>query len=187
MTKYRRGQLALKILYFVSVGAAIPAVLVAPNMAKVLFPLLRGFAKRLESRSYALKKSLVKLKEDRFLRIEKRGDDYVLVLTEKGRTRVLRGKIETLRIPRPKHWDKKWRVILFDIPEQHKKAREALRQKLRELGFYHLQKSCFVYPFECRDEVDFISEFFGVFDHINYVVAESLGGEEELKKFFSLN
>lgn len=186
MTKYGKGQLALKILYFISVGAAIPAVLVAPNIAKVLFPFLREFAKKLESRPDVLKKSLTKLKKDRFLRIEKRGKDYVLVLTEKGRKRVLRGKIEAVQIPKPKNWDGKWRVVLFDIPEQYKKGREALRWKLKELGFYHLQKSCFVHPFECSDEIDFISEFFGVSEHINYVVAESLDGEEELKKFFGL-
>lgn len=186
MTRYERGQLALKILYFISAGAAIPAVLVAPNMAQVLFPLLKKFAEKIDSRPHALKRSLMVLKKDRLLRLEKRGEEYVLILTERGRDRIRKGKIENLQIIKPKHWDKKWRLVLFDVPEQHKKAREAIRRKLRELGFYHLQKSCFVYPFECRDEIDFVTEFFNVSDHVNYIVAESVDGEKELKNFFKL-
>ncbi len=178
--------MALKILYFISAGVAIPAVLVAPNMAQVLFPLLKKFARKIDSRPHVLRKSLVALKKNRFLQLEKRGEEHVLVLTERGRKRIISGKIEDIKISRPKYWDKRWRMVLFDIPEQHKKAREAIREKLRDLGFYHLQKSCFVYPFECRDEIDFVSEFFNISEHVNYVVAESLDGEKELKRFFNL-
>ena len=162
MRTYRKGELAVKILFVVSAGVAIPAVLVAPNLAKVVFPILRGFAKKLESRPHAFRKSLTYLKKNRLLKVEERGGKTTFVLTELGRKRIISGEFETLRISTPKRWDKKWRLVLFDVPEENKNARDALRRKLRELGFYKLQKSCFIYPFECRDEVDFITEFFNI-------------------------
>src|SRR3990167_2211250 len=59
-------------------------------------------------------------------------------------------------------WDKKWRVVIFDIPEKSRMARDALRRKLKELEFRELQKSVFVHPYECKKEIDFIIEFFNL-------------------------
>ena len=56
--------------------------------------------------------------------------------------------------------DGEWRIVIFDIPEKFKKAREALRMKLKELGFLELQKSVFIFPYECEDEINFIVEVF---------------------------
>ena len=53
----------------------------------------------------------------------------------------------------------------FDIPERFKKQGEALRNKLRELGFAKLQESVFIYPYECEDEINFIVEVF-LLDHL---------------------
>ena len=65
----------------------------------------------------------------------------IITLTEKGEKFALRFKIDEISIPIPVHWDKKWRIVIFDIPEKHKGAREALRIKLSELGFIQFQKS----------------------------------------------
>lgn len=40
-----------------------------------------------------------------------------------------------------KNWDGKWRIIIFDIPESHRKIRRTLRGKLKEWGFIAWQKS----------------------------------------------
>ena len=49
-----------------------------------------------------------------------------------------------------KSWDRKWRVLIFDIPENVRWKRDALREKLKELGFGMIQKSVWVspHPFE---------------------------------------
>lgn len=38
-------------------------------------------------------------------------------------------------------WDGKWRVVIWDIPEKRRMARDLLRYKLKQLGFSQLQKS----------------------------------------------
>ena len=50
----------------------------------------------------------------------------------------------------------------FDIPEKLKRAREVLRDKLKDIGFIELQKSVFAHPFECEDEINFIVEVFQI-------------------------
>lgn len=43
-----------------------------------------------------------------------------------------------------KSWDGKWRVVAFDIPETHRKARDILRRKLKNWQFEQWQKSVWV-------------------------------------------
>ena len=109
-----------------------------------------------------------------------------VVLTEKGKKKALTYNIDEIKIQPMKKWDRKWRFILFDIPESRKKARDALSLKLKTAGFYKLQKSVFVSPFDCRKEIDFIIEFFAVRPYVRIVVADYIDNEPHLKKIFRI-
>ena len=56
-----------------------------------------------------------------------------IVLTENGREVFLRFNYEDMSIKTPKIWDRNFRVIVFDIPEKKKSARDSLREKMKEL------------------------------------------------------
>lgn len=43
-----------------------------------------------------------------------------------------------------KEWDSKWRIVLFDIPEQKRIVRNLFRRRLKEWGFKNLQQSVWV-------------------------------------------
>lgn len=45
-------------------------------------------------------------------------------------------------------WDKKWRVVIFDIAEVSRGTRDNLRLKLKELGFGMLQESVWISPYD---------------------------------------
>ena len=107
------------------------------------------------------------------------------VLSEKGKLRALTYRFENMQI-QTNAWDGKWRLVAFDVPEKIKPAREALRRKLRELGFYEFQKSVFVFPYECKDEIDFIIEFFNMRPYVRYGVLEVIDNDLHLRKIFKL-
>lgn len=84
-------------------------------------------------------------------------------------------------------WDGKWRVLLFDIPSELNNERNKFRQRLRTLGFHILQKSVFVFPFSCEEEIGEICERFKIGDYVNIILADTLGSaEEEIKNTFGL-
>ena len=83
-------------------------------------------------------------------------------------------------------WDNKWRLVFFDIPEKYRWGRDSLRKKLKELGFFELQKSVFIFPYECKDEVDFIIEYYGIRKHVRYGVFDFIDNESHLKDYFKL-
>lgn len=119
-------------------------------------------------------------------RKENSDGSYTIVLTEKGRMKAFTYHFEKMRIKGGK-WDGKWRLVVFDIPEKLKKGREALREKLKEIGFYELQKSVLVFPYQCKKEVDFVIEFFDLRRYVRFGILESIDNDLHLKKIFGLN
>ena len=89
-------------------------------------------------------------------------------------------------IKTPKQWDKKWRIVMFDIPERLKRLRNSLRWHFREIGLIELQKSVFVHPYPCDDEIEFIVEFYNSRRYVRFVVAERIDSELHLRKKFDL-
>jgi len=78
-----------------------------------------------------------------------------LRLTSVGKKKVERD-FPLLTIQNTK-WDRKWRIVIFDIEEISRPIRERLRYKLREVGFGLLQKSVFISPHNiAKDFTEFI-------------------------------
>jgi DNA-binding transcriptional regulator PaaX len=108
-----------------------------------------------------------------------------IYLSEKGKNKWLQYQFRNLKIKGAKIWDKKWRIVLFDIPESKRKIRDALRKKLKNLGFLEFQKSVFIYPFPCKDEVNFIINFFNIEDNVFYLEAP-ISPDQNFRKHFNL-
>jgi len=127
------------------------------------------------------------LKKRGLIEIERENHDVRIALTEEGRKKAGKYQIDDLEIEKPKKWDKKWRVIIFDIPHQQDIKRNAFRRKLKELGFYPLQKSVWAHPFDCKEEIKLLREFFGLNKkEIQILLVEKIENDFLLKKFFSL-
>lgn len=110
-----------------------------------------------------------------------------LVLSEEGKRRALRYDPNNVRIPQPKRWDGLWRMALFDIPERHKKGRDALAAKLKHIGFVQMQKSVFIYPYPCRDEIKFLAELFEIQPYVRFVIAQETDIDLDLQKRFNVS
>jgi len=109
-----------------------------------------------------------------------------LILSDNGKQRALRFNIDKMEIKKPTHWDNKWRVVMFDIPEKLRRLRDFLRLHFKEIGLIELQKSVFVYPYPCSKEIEFILEFYNARRYVRFVLAEKVDNQLHLKKKFNL-
>lgn len=73
-------------------------------------------------------------------------EEVYLRLTAKGNEKLKRDF--SMLAWQKRRWDRKWRILVFDIAEKSKKTRDSLRRKLRELGFGMLQESVWVSPYD---------------------------------------
>lgn len=138
-----------------------------------------------EINSRSLSQALYHLKKRKIIKYAVDGDKTTLVLSEKGKRRLLKYRWENMRLPIQEKWDGKWRMLMFDIPEDSKPLRELFRRKLKRLGFAQFQKSIWLYPYPCNNEVDFIAERYSVAEHIN-MISVIIDGDEPLRAKFNL-
>jgi phenylacetic acid degradation operon negative regulatory protein len=84
-------------------------------------------------------------------------------------------------------WDGKWRIVMFDIPQKYERQRHLFRAKLKTLGFQMIQKSVFVIPYPCEQELSRVCHSLKLLDHVDVIVAETIGSkEDDIKKLFGL-
>ncbi len=174
---------ALKII---GAGFLIPAIFLFPGSAILIKEFLKD--KDINQKHHNFRRLLTRAKNNKLLRVvQKNGEDF-LQITKLGKKELLRYNIDELEIKKSKVWDDKWRMVIFDIPEKFKNGRDALSKKLKEMGFYRLQKSVFVYPYECENEIDFIREFFDVKKFVILLRISTMGEYYDLilKKYFNL-
>lgn len=133
----------------------------------------------------SLRRAVKRLYRSRIIDAKDNDDDTItLVLSESGYQKALTYNIDSIAIKPMKKWDEKWRVVVFDVPERFKKARNALSLTLQNMGLYRLQKSVFVYPFECKDEIDFVVEFWKVRPFVRYIITYSVDNDLHLRDIF---
>jgi len=135
----------------------------------------------------SLRESIRKLYRSKIVDYKENNDGTVkLVLTEAGRKKVLLYDLDKLKINKPPKWDKMWRMVIFDIPETKKPARMSLVSKLKELGFYPMQKSVFIHPYECKSEIEFVTEIFDLAPYVRFLRVKDIDIELDLRDRFHL-
>jgi len=118
---------------------------------------------------------------------EKANGEIEIVITEQGKLTLLHYDIERMEIKKTSRWDGKWRIVFFDIPEKHRQARDALREKLKEIGFREFQQSVFIQPYPCTKEINFLIEFFEIRNWVKLAEVNKITNEPELLVQFKLS
>ena len=87
-------------------------------------------------------------------------------------------------LPTPPKWDRRWRMVIFDMPAKWEKTRHKFPNQLKAWGFVPLQRSVYVYPFECRKELNTLIQLHKVHEKVIYLIADIIEGEERIINHF---
>lgn len=128
-------------------------------------------------------------------RLKKKGlikftDQDRFTLTEGGKGILLKFEIDKIKLAdfNAKEWDGNWRVLIFDIPEVNRAARDVFRNKIQELGFYTLQKSVYVTPRPCERKISELAKMLKINKEVHVLEARRLGpNEAKIRRFFGIN
>jgi DNA-binding transcriptional regulator PaaX len=175
------------------IGKTILLVLAASGFVITLaaFPGIAYALKALKKKEfenypvYRINQAMKRMIKQQLIRIEEVEDKVNITILDKGKKRFYDYSLSKLKLKKGS-WDQKWRVVVFDIPEEKRIARDLLRAKMKELGFYILQKSVWVTPWPCRDEIDFIKHFYEVAPCVRLIEGSRFEGEEFVKAYFRL-
>ena len=178
------GPLQRKILLLLLTGLTLSLTRSPRQYFKVLKDARREWTK-INSRN--LKKALDRLYDLELIEKKSNKDGTInIVLSREGRLKALIYQLDEIELKKPGKWDRKWRVVVFDIPEEVRQLRDVFRGRLKKLGFYELQKSVFVHPYDCEKEISMITEVYELKKYVRFILADYLDNESILKKYFSL-
>lgn len=180
----RLGKNQQKVILLIAAGLGLSLA----RTPKQYFRIIKETSKEWQKvNERALTDSIISLYKSKLIRENENSDgSLTMVLTDKGKKRVITLNIDNIKIKKPNIWDKKWRLVLFDIPEKKKQARNILRETLKKIGFLEFQKSIFVYPYSCQDEIDYIIEYYEIRPYVRTITAIELDNELHLKKMFNI-
>ncbi|MBI3305072.1 hypothetical protein HYZ80_01990 [Candidatus Parcubacteria bacterium] len=176
------GALTKAILTTLAAGSLVLAVATLPGLALALRP----FLPRRRHHSTAVRQATYRLAKQRLVKLQQRGRRTTVALTETGKQRALRYRVANLAIKKPKQWDGRWRIVIFDIPEERKAVREALRAKFRSLEFYQLQRSVFITPYACREVIEFLKSYFHIDRYVHYGELTAIDCDRFLREQFEV-
>jgi len=133
-----------------------------------------------------IKRAIKDLKQQEFIKQKQDYDGSVIIsLSEKGRLRALNLAFRRFENKR-EIWDGKWRMVSFDIPNSSVKGRKALAYRLKTGGFYKLQESLFLYPYDCKKEINALVHFFKIEKYVRFGIIESIDNQDSMIHHFKL-
>lgn len=183
-TQYPRVKDILKIL---AAAGSIGLVFAFPGAALGIAGIANLIIGDNSYTNWRTKKMINQLARQNYVKIKENENGSITVrITKKGITRALTYQLEAMVLKKPKTWDRRWRVVIFDIPNKYKKMRDIFRSRIRQLGLYQLQESVYVSPYKCFDEIEFLRELYGVSVTVQYLLVERIENDSFLKEHFNL-
>lgn len=175
----RRADIQKIILASVAIAGALSVAAVAPNVLKAmeqmdLIPVRREKEIIARSRERLLKRGMLKYQGGR-LRLTPKGEKMLDMYTLRDNT-----------FRSSEHWDGKWRILIFDIPETRRRTRDRIREVLTQVGFARLQNSVWIYPYDSEDIITLLKADLKIGRDVLYLIVDSLEYDLPYRKIFNL-
>ena len=75
------------------------------------------------------------------MKIKNSSEETIVEITDKGKTLRLKYELDHMTIDLQNPWDRKWRIVIFDIPERYRELRDRVRYVLKKAGFVIILKT----------------------------------------------
>ncbi|MDO8553119.1 MAG: CRISPR-associated endonuclease Cas2 [bacterium] len=180
----RLGYVQSAVLATVEIAGIIAITMIAPNIFQA-FPRLMG--KKRYQLAFQARTAVSRLVVRGFVRfVERKGKKFLEITDEGARALAIEQERTRLMSARKKRWDKRYRIVMFDISQRRKADRERVRAFIRECGFLRLQNSVWVFPYDCEELITLLKADMRIGKDVLYAVVETIENDGWIKKHFNL-
>ena len=124
-------------------------------------------------KKHSFSKMVSYLKDRGYLKILKIKKKDVVIITSKGIDKIFKAELKNRK--QIKRKDKKWQMVLFDIPETKRRQRDLFRKALQYLGYKKLQKSIWVCQYDVLDETKNLIKRYGLDNFVDFLLIQKIG------------
>src|SRR3989344_6132325 len=135
---------------------------------------------------WRLKQVLKRMQNSKYVEIVTQRGVPVVKITDKGKEKLLKYDLQNLQLDQSK-WDGRWRLIIYDVGKDKKRQVDTFRRTLNNLKVLRLQRSVYLTPFKCEDEIEYLKQVFDLDEEVQVLLIRSLDNESTYKKYFGLN
>lgn len=178
----RKDYVQRAVLSAIGIAGVLALTAVAPNTLQLLG--MVGMNRRFKYQTSSVLSRLVTKGHIRFS--TENGKKRVEITPAGQRALDLEIQTASVRTKRPKRWDKRWRLVMFDIPERRKGDRDSLRRTMIDAGFLCFQDSVWIFPYDCEDLVALLKIDMHLGNAVRYAIVEKLENDAEVRAHFKV-
>ena len=179
-----------QILILLGAGTFLAASLIMPGLPMALKPFLDEKRKKEANEwkkfnTWRLKQVLKRMHQQKLVDIVEQNDGYLVKISDNGRKKLLKFNLDEMEL-KNKKWDGNWRIIIYDIYTSKKQEAELFRKTLKRLKFLKLQRSVYLTPFRCYDEIEYLRQVCEVDREVLILTVSGLENERAYREYFDI-
>lgn len=183
------------VLMLLGLGTFLTASVLIPTLPFAVKPMIGFYHKKQREgdqkqwnqfNQSRLRQILNRLHKQKVVKIDENNGETILKLTEKGMVRFLKFKLEDMILDKHQKWDGTWRIIIYDISNHKRLTSEVFRKLLRKLEFLKLQRSVYLTPYSCTEQIEFLRQFYNIGQEVLYLEVGKIENEDTYKQYFGI-
>ena len=183
-----------EVLMLLGAGAFLAASIIFPGLPMVAKPFIDA-AKEAERNKrqkewekfnlWRLRQVIKRMQNSKLVEVKEEKGIPLIKITQKGKQKLLRYKIDEMVLDES-NWDSKWRLVIYDVQTGKRANSEMFRTMLNKLRFLKLQKSVYLTPFKCEDEIEYLRLLFEIGNEVQILKVGSLENEAAYRRYFGI-
>lgn len=178
------------ILLLLGAGAFLAAIIIMPGLPIALKPFLDEKRRREQNEwkkfnMWRLKQVLKRMQQKKLVEIVEENGIPIVKISDEGRKQLLKFNLEQMKL-NEKDWDGKWRIVIYDIFSGKRQERELFRKTLQRLKFLKLQRSVYLTPYKCYDEIEYLRQVCNVGNEVLICTVSGIENVQAYKEYFGL-
>ena len=182
------------ILLLLGTGTFLAASIVLPGLPMAAKPFIDMAEKSDRQKKqkewekfnlWRLRQVIKRMQNSKLVEIKEKDGIATIRITENGKKKLLRYDLDTIQLDES-NWDGKWRLIVYDVPNNRKSQRDAFRYLLKKLNILKLQKSVYLTPFKCENEIEYLRNFYEIGDEVLILKVGNIENESTYRKYFGI-
>ncbi|WP_043930773.1 phenylacetic acid degradation operon negative regulatory protein PaaX [Bacillus sp. EB01] len=130
--------------------------------------------------SQSVRAAISRMNKQGWVQAEKVGNKSYYSLTARGVRRIEEAAKRIFKL-KPEAWDGKWRILMYNIPEDIRNIRDELRKELVWSGFGSLSNSSWISANPLENEVYDLIDKYGISEYVDFFIADYNGPKENAR------
>ena len=182
-----------EVLMLLGAGAFLAASIIFPGLpmaAKPFIDVVKEADRNKRQKEWEkfnlwrLRQVIKRMQSSKLVEVKEEKGVPIIKITHKGKQKLLRYKIDEMVLE--SNWDGKWRLVIYDVQTGKRANSEMFRTMLNKLRFLKLQRSVYLSPFKCEDEIEYLRLLFEIGNEVQILKVGSLENEAAYRRYFGI-